>query len=76
MEYETRVTAVTIVPVGSPLFHEGATTVMIDDIAAGEFLIIEQCPDAGPQRIMIDPGEVPVLIAALRRLAKECRTAD
>lgn len=76
MEYETRVTSVTIVPAGEPLFCTGATTVRIDDEAAGEFLLIEQCPYAGPQKIAVNVEEVPLLIAALRRMAKECRSTD
>lgn len=76
MEYETRVTSVTIVPAGEPLFVDGTITVRIDDQAAGEYLIIEQEMDGDSGKISVNPEEVPLLIAALRRMAKECRTTD
>ena len=46
MKYEARITEVTVVPVGEPLFHENATVICIEDEAtAGEFVKVQQHGD-------------------------------
>jgi hypothetical protein len=55
MKYENRVTEMTMIPTGEPLFCERATKFRIDDEAAGsEFLVISQCHD------QIKPGEITI----------------
>jgi hypothetical protein len=73
MEYEVRTTAVIVVPKGEPIFAEGATTVMIDDEATGEFLVLTQSDDSGDQSIRIDPEEWPTLRDAINRMHMQCR---
>lgn len=68
----TRVTKLTITPDGEPLFSERATDVLIDDEAAGEFVVVEQHADE-LGKIAIDPDEWPTLRAAINRMVKECR---
>ena len=68
----TRVTKLTITPDGEPLFSERATDVLIDDIAAGEFVVVEQRAD-GMGKIAIDPDEWPTLRAAINRMVKGCQ---
>ena len=68
----TRVTKLTITPDGEPLFSERATDVLIDDEAAGEFVVVEQRAD-GMGKIAIDPDEWPMIRAAINRMVKGCR---
>ena len=39
--YETRVTQLTVAPEGEAIFSEAATTITIDDEAAGEFVKVK-----------------------------------
>lgn len=41
-KYETRVTRVTVLPEGEPVFSERATHIEIEDEAAGEFVKVSQ----------------------------------
>ena len=68
----TRVTKLTITPDGEPLFSNQATDVLIDDEAAGEFVVVEQRAD-GMGKIAIDPDEWPTLRAAINRMVKGCQ---
>ena len=68
----TRVTKLTITPDGEPLFSNQATDVLIDDEAAGEFVVVEQNAE-GMGKIAIDPDEWPVIRAAINRMVKGCR---
>lgn len=53
-----RVTEVTILPKGEPLFCERATVIRIEDEAAGEFITMQQCTDTDEHRkVSIDPDE-------------------
>jgi hypothetical protein len=54
MKYTTRTTQITVLPAGEPIFSEQATTITIEDEAAGEFLVVEQ-HDGG--KIAITPEE-------------------
>ena len=73
MTYETRITKVTVLPKGEPLFHEGATQIEIVDEAGGEYLEVSQCSDKNEGKILIDPYEWPVLKKAIDKMIKECR---
>ena len=70
---KARVTRVVLVPEGEPLFSEMATTVQIEDEAAGEFVEVSQhgAPELGT--IQISPEEWPALRQAINRLVRECR---
>ena len=74
MEYEVRTTALVVAPVGEPIFSEGATTIRIDDEAAGEFLVVSQTTDTGPDNcIRISPDEWPMLRSAIDRMHTQVR---
>lgn len=77
MNYETRVTAMVVAPKGEPIYSEQATTVQIDDEAAGEFVVVSQEGGRAPEKgkISINPEEWPALRKAIDRLVKECRDA-
>lgn len=67
MEYETRVTKLTITPKGEPIFAEMATNVYIEDEAAGEFVIIEQHAE-GYGKVAIDLNEWPTIRKAVEKM--------
>ncbi len=74
MTYETRITRMTVLPKGEPLFSEKATHIQIEDEAAGEFISIEQHNDGSTLgKIVIDPDEWPAIRDAVERLLAECR---
>lgn len=73
MKYETRVTALVVLPVGQPTFSEMATTVEIADEAAGEFVEVKQRGRIDIGKIQINPEEWPALRAAIDRMIAECR---
>lgn len=71
MKYETRVTALVVLPVGQPTFSEMATTVEIADEAAGEFVEVKQRGRIDIGKIQINPEEWPALRDAIDRLIAE-----
>lgn len=75
MNYETRITQLTVNQKSEPIFSEMATTVSIIDEAAGEFVLVEKVALTDMGKIAIDPEEWPVLRAAIDRMIKECRKA-
>ena len=72
-EYETRVMALLVVPVGQPAYSEMATTVEIVDEAAGEFVEVVQHGRTDIGKIMINSEEWPALRSAIDRMIKACR---
>lgn len=73
MAYETRTLALLVVKHGEPVFSEMATTVRIEDEAAGEFVEVEQHGGPGLGKIAISPDEWPALREVIDRMIKECR---
>ena len=73
MNYETRITQITVVPEKEPLFSESATKVSIEDEAAGEFVVIRQSASTENGTIAINSGEWPAIRDAVERMIKECR---
>lgn len=52
----------------NPIFGEFATHISIDDEAAGGFIVIEQFPDEGPQKIKLDLPELEELLRLANKL--------
>lgn len=74
MEYESRITEMTHCTKGVPLFHESSITIRIEDESGGEFLVVSQSTDAGPDNcIRIDPEEWPTLRDVIDRMHAQCR---
>ena len=71
MSYKTRITQITIVPEGEPIYSEGATRIEIDDEGAGEFVVVSQ--DKG--KILIDPEEWRPLCEAINKMISECKVS-
>lgn len=69
--YSVRVTRLSVLPHGEPIFSEQCTNVSITDEAAGEFLEIEQqsaSTDVEAQKISVTPEEWPALKRAIETL--------
>lgn len=66
-KFEIRVIGVSVLPPNEPLFSERCTRVLIEDEAAGEFLMIRQHTGRtdSEESIAIDPSEWPVLRDAI-----------
>lgn len=73
MNYETRITKITIVPEKEPLFSESATEISIEDEAAGEFVVIKQSASTENGMIAITQKDWPLIRDAIDRMIKECR---
>lgn len=71
-EYETRVTAVMVNQVGESVFSEMATTVRIEDEAAGEFVVVEQ---VSVGKVHVCKDEWPMIRAAVDDMISKCREA-
>lgn len=68
---EVRPTQWTITPKGEPIFDERAMTLKIEDEAAGEFLVLENCEDCGNGKgFRFDPEEWPTLRALIDEAVK------
>lgn len=73
MSTETRITRLVVLPEGMQLFHDEATSVEIDDEAAGEFVVVKQVSEDNAGSISIDPSQWPALRDAIDRMIAECR---
>ena len=75
-QIETRVTRVSILPRGEPLFSEKCMHITIEDDSGGEFVRVQQQSmkqDADEQSITIDPAEWTELKAAIGMMIENCR---
>lgn len=75
-EYETRVTALIVLPKDYDTFSEFATHVRIADQAAGEYVEVEQIARDDLGKIAINPNEWPALRAAIDQMISECRSGN
>ena len=68
-QYDCRTTQFTVARKGDRIYAESATRIDIDDEGAGEFIVLAR----DEMRIAIDPGEWPVMRAAIDALAGSLR---
>lgn len=61
---KTRITQLTVVPEGEPIYSEEATHIRLEDEAAGEFIVIAQ----DDTKVRIDPNEWHHVRDAVERL--------
>jgi hypothetical protein len=66
--YEIITTALTVLPTGDALYSEYATTVELDDEAAGKFVTVTQ--ESG--KVAITKEEWPALKDAIDRMIERC----
>lgn len=69
MNYQTRITQMTVCPEGESLFSEQATRVEIDDEGGGEFVTVIQTIG----KIQISPEEWRPLCDAINKMIEQCR---
>jgi hypothetical protein len=72
-QLEIRVTQVMVGKPGETVLDQEATTVLIEDEGAGEFVTVRQETPNGFEEVRIDPGEWPVLRRAINKMVKGCR---
>lgn len=75
-EYETRTTAIMVLPKDEAIFSERGTTIRITDDAGGEYVEVVQAASMKPGVIFIEEAEWPTLRAAIDRMIGECRKGD
>jgi hypothetical protein len=76
MTYHSRITQMTVLPEGEPIFHELATTITIEDESTGEFLIVKQIPhdsDMDKHAIAINPAEWPLIKHTIDKMIESLR---
>ena len=73
MKYETRITSVTVYPVGESMYSDLATKIEISDEAGGEFVEVSQSGRNDISKIAINPEEWPELRESISRMIQECR---
>lgn len=69
-----RVTRLSVLPPGEPIFSERCTNISIVDEASGEYLEIEQqldCPEVKEQTLFLSPEDWPVLKSAIEQMLEE-----
>ena len=66
-----RITRVTIVKEGDPLFSEYGYTIEIEDEAAGEFIQITDHHDNN--KITLNPEDWPAIRTAINKMVKLCK---
>jgi hypothetical protein len=67
MEYNKRITQITIVPKGESILSELATEISIDDEGAGEFIVVNQ-PLRDESGIQIDPEEWEIVKSTIDKM--------
>ena len=72
MKYNTRCTAITVLPEGEKIYSEIATEISIVDEGGGEFIEITQT-HSECNTIRIDPKEWPAIRSAVNRMVKGCK---
>ena len=70
-KYNTRITRLTVMPEGEPIFSELGTNIEINDEAAGEFVQLTQHRDQereGCGTVTINPDEWPAIKGAVDQM--------
>jgi hypothetical protein len=76
MKYTSRITQITVLPVGEPFFSEKATIVSIDDEAGGEFITVRQQMDYSSQRdqtVAFEPDEWEEVKGVIDQMFKDIK---
>jgi hypothetical protein len=76
MKYTSRITQITILPVGEPIFSEGATVVSLDDESGGEFITIKQQMDYSSEKdqtVAFDPDEWEEVKGVIDQMFKDIK---
>lgn len=78
MAHKQTIIGIAVHPPGdSPVYGEAATHVLLDDEAAGPFILLRQAHDGiKPGEVRLDPEELDAVYDAAKRLIKGERDAD
>jgi hypothetical protein len=76
MKYTSRITRITVLPVGEPIFSEKATVISIDDESGGEFITVKQQMDYGSEKdqtVAFDPEEWEEVKGVIDQMFKDIK---
>lgn len=77
MKYTSRITQITVLPVGEAIFSEKATIVSIEDEAAGEFITVKQqqidFSSEMDQMVAFDPEEWEEVKGVIDQMFKDIK---
>lgn len=76
MKYTSRITQITVLPVGEPIFSERATVVSLDDESGGEFITVKQQMDTTAemnQTVAFEPEEWEEVKGVIDQMFKDIK---
>ena len=76
MKYTSRITQITVLPVGKPIFSEGATVVSLEDESGGEFITVKQQMDYSSEKdqtLAFDPDEWEEVKGVIDQMFKDIK---
>ena len=76
MKYTSRITQMTILPVGEPIFSDKAILISIEDEAGGEYIQIKQqmdIPSDADQTVAFDPEEWEEVKGVIDQMFKDIK---
>ena len=76
MKYTSRITQITVLPVGEPIFSERATVVSLDDESGGEYITVKQQMDTTAemnQTVAFEPEEWEEVKGVIDQMFKDIK---
>jgi len=76
MKYTSRITQMTVLPAGEPIFSEKATVITIEDMAGGEYIQVKQQMDISSdtsQTVAFDPEEWDEVKGVIDQMFKDIK---
>ena len=76
MKYTSRITQITVLPVGEPIFSEMATVISIDDEVTGEYIKVMQQADTTNemnQTVIFEPEEWEEVKGVIDQMFKDIK---
>ena len=76
MKYTSRITQMTVLPAGEPIFSEKATVITIEDMAGGEYIQVKQQMDISSdtsQTVAFDPEEWEEVKGVIDQMFKDIK---
>lgn len=70
-KFNSRITRITVLPEGEPLFNPEAINVTVEDEAAGEFVSIEQIGESQDNKIWFGKEAWPLLKKAIQTIVDD-----
>jgi hypothetical protein len=76
MKFQSRITRVSIIPEGDPLFSEHGYHVSIEDEAAGEFVSVKSEAQGSGDDMEIEPEAWPILREAINAMFADIKQRE